>query len=69
LRLKVIVAVTEWKTVFTDNPWHVPIRPSPVNGLSKDSAADALQAKINKRLGFFGHKLGVVSIYDPAAVE
>jgi len=45
LRLKIIVPVTEWKAAFVDNPWHVSIKPTPVNGLSKDSAADALQVR------------------------
>lgn len=45
LRLKLIVPVTEWKVAFADNPWHVLLKPSGVNGLTKDSAADALQTR------------------------
>jgi mRNA interferase MazF len=45
LRLKLIVPITDWKPVFVDNIWHVQLRPSATNGLSKDSAADALQTR------------------------
>lgn len=45
LRLKLIVPVTDWKPVFVENIWHVQLRPSSANGLTKDSAADALQTR------------------------
>jgi mRNA interferase MazF len=45
LRLKLIVPVTDWKPAFADNIWHVLLRPTPGNGLVKDSAADALQTR------------------------
>jgi len=45
LRLKLIVPITDWKPAFADNIWHVLLRPSPSNGLTKDSAADALQTR------------------------
>jgi mRNA interferase MazF len=45
LRVKLIVPVTDWKPVFADNIWHVLLRPTPTNGLIKDSAADALQTR------------------------
>lgn len=45
LRLKIIVPITDWKSAFAENIWHVPLRPSPTNGLTKDSAADALQTR------------------------
>jgi len=45
LRLKIIVPITEWQQSFEGNFWHVPIQPTPVNGLTKHSAADALQVR------------------------
>jgi len=45
LRVKIIVPVTEWKPAFADNPWLVMLKPTPSNGLAKDSAADALQTR------------------------
>jgi mRNA interferase MazF len=45
LRLKIIVPVTEWQAAFAGNPWHVQIKPIASNGLTKDSAADALQVR------------------------
>jgi mRNA interferase MazF len=45
LRLKIIVPITDWKAAFSENIWHVSLRPSPTNGLTKDSAADALQVR------------------------
>ena len=45
LPLKIIVPITEWQSSFEGNLWHVPLQPSAVNGLSKNSAADALQVR------------------------
>lgn len=45
LRLKIVVPITEWQPSFDGNLWHVPLQPSAVNGLSKNSAADALQVR------------------------
>ena len=40
LPLKLVAPVTEWKQAFMENIWHVRIKPSKENGLSKDSAVD-----------------------------
>lgn len=45
LRLKIIVPITEWQSSFEGNLWHVPLQPTVFNGLTKNSAADALQAR------------------------
>ena len=45
LRLKIIVPITEWQPSFEGNFWHVQIVNTPVNGLTKVSAADALQTR------------------------
>lgn len=45
LRVKLIVPITGWNAAFAENIWHVRLLPSPANGLSKESAADALQTR------------------------
>jgi mRNA interferase MazF len=45
LPLKVIVPFTEWKDRYSQAPWMVRIDPDQQNGLSKSSAADALQIR------------------------
>ncbi|GAB7027416.1 type II toxin-antitoxin system PemK/MazF family toxin [Geotalea toluenoxydans] len=57
LPIKLIVPITDWKDAFLGNLWHVRIDPDSRNGLSKTSAADALQVRgvdqrrLVKRLG------------------
>jgi mRNA interferase MazF len=45
LRLKIVVPITEWKPRYAAYPWFVPLAPTPTNGLTKDSGADAFQVK------------------------
>lgn len=45
LPLCIVVPITDWKTVFSQFSWFVPLSPTPENGLSKDSGADAFQIK------------------------
>ena len=45
LRLKIMVPITEWKTRYARYPWFVYLAPAPINGLTKDSGADAFQVK------------------------
>ena len=45
LPLKVIVPFTDWKDRYDQAPWMVKIDPERQNGLSKPSAADALQIR------------------------
>jgi mRNA interferase MazF len=45
LRLKIVVPITEWKLRYANYPWFVPLAPTPANGLTKDSGADAFQVK------------------------
>src|SRR3990172_10933699 len=57
LPLKVIVPFTEWKDRYDQAPWMVRVDSDEQNGLSKPSAADALQIRsvseqrLIKRLG------------------
>jgi mRNA interferase MazF len=45
LPLRVIVPLTEWKTSYAQYSWFVYVPMSALNGLSKDSGADAFQVK------------------------
>jgi mRNA interferase MazF len=45
LRLKIVVPITEWKPRFGSYPWFSHLAPTPTNGLTKDSGADAFQVK------------------------
>ena len=58
LRLRLIAPITEWKTTFLHNLWHVLIEPDGNNGLTKASAVDVLQLRgvstrrFMKKLGY-----------------
>jgi mRNA interferase MazF len=45
LPIKLIAPITDWKTYFTQNFWHIKIEPNTTNGLTKTSAIDALQIR------------------------
>lgn len=45
LPLKVVIPLTDWKDRYATAPWMVRIDPDEQNGLSKPSAADALQIR------------------------
>ena len=45
LRLKIVVPITEWKPRYVNYPWFVRLVPTPANGLTKESGADAFQVK------------------------
>ena len=45
LPLKIIVPITDWKDRYAQAPWMARLDPSPENGLSKVSAADAFQVR------------------------
>lgn len=45
LPLKLVVPITAWNSAFENHIWHVRLDPAPQNGLTKLSAADALQVR------------------------
>jgi mRNA interferase MazF len=45
LPLKLVVPITDWKDSFASDLWHIRLDPTNENGLTKPSAADALQAR------------------------
>ncbi len=60
LPVKLVAPVTDWKTYYAANLWHVRIDPDSQNGLTKTSAIDTLQIRGMDRRRFI-HKLGTVS--------
>ena len=45
LPLKLVAPITNWSPAFEGNIWHVRLNPTAQNGLTKPSAADALQIR------------------------
>jgi mRNA interferase MazF len=60
LPIKLVAPVTDWKTHYAANLWHVRVDPDANNGLTKPSAVDALQIRGMDRQRFI-HKLGKIS--------
>lgn len=58
--IKLIAPITDWKTYFSQNLWHIKIESDSTNGLSKDSAIDTLQLR-GVDLQRFIRKLGTIS--------
>ena len=67
LPLKVIVPFTEWKDRYEQAPWMVRIEPDKGNGLSKFSAADALQIRSVSQQRLV-QRLGVLSSIQIARI-
>lgn len=60
LPLRIVVPITAWSTAYAQSPWMINLRPSPTNGLSKVSAADAFQVK-SVSLHRFERRLGQIT--------
>lgn len=45
LPVRLVVPLTGWKSKHEQYHWRLAVKPSPVNGLTKESAADALQIR------------------------
>jgi mRNA interferase MazF len=67
LSLKVIVPFTDWKDRYDQAPWMVKIDPEQQNGLSKPSAADALQIRSVSQQRLV-KKLGILSPVQVAKI-
>ena len=63
LPLKLVVPMTDWKDYFAPNFWHICIEFTSENGLTKRSAADALQLR-TVDLRRFVRRLGVLCTAD-----
>jgi mRNA interferase MazF len=60
LPLRIVVPVTDWRSEFGSLSWFVFLPPTPENGLSKDSGADAFQVKSVSETRFV-RKLGDIT--------
>jgi mRNA interferase MazF len=60
LPIKLIAPITDWRTYFSQNFWHVKIESNSTNGLTKVSAIDTLQLR-GVDVQRFIRKLGSVS--------
>jgi len=63
LPIRVVVPITEWQERFAGRVWSVRLVPDGRNGLTKDSAADALQVRCVSEDRFV-RLLGVLSTDD-----
>lgn len=45
LPLRIVVPLTEWNERYSIAPWHIPIDPNAINGLTKKSSADTFQVR------------------------
>jgi mRNA interferase MazF len=63
LPLKLVVPITDWKDSFALDIWHIRLDPTNENGLTKPSAADALQARSLDTQRFIRH-IGTLSASD-----
>ena len=57
MQLQIVVPITGWKDQFTRYFWMVNLVPTPENGLTKESAADAFQVK-SLSVNRFQRKMG-----------
>ena len=60
LPIKLVAPTTGWQEKFAGNLWHVRIQPTAKNGLTKESAIDALQVR-SVSLDRFGRHVGRLS--------
>lgn len=60
LPIKLIAPITDWKSYFAQNFWHVKITPDTQNNLTKVSAVDTLQLRGVDTQRFM-EKLGIIS--------
>lgn len=60
LPVRIVAPITGWKSVFEKNIWHVRLKPTTRNGLTKESAVDALQVR-SADTSRFEEKLGRTS--------
>ncbi len=65
LPLRLVVPFTSWQPQFVGAPWLIPILPTPTNGLTNQSAADAFQTSSFSTERFL-RRFGVL---DAAEVE
>lgn len=62
LPVKIVAPLTGWQSHFANHLWHIPVKPTDNNGLSKKSAIDTLQVR-SITYGRFTKKLGVLDAH------
>ncbi len=67
LPLRLVVPITDWKPQYASYPWFTELQSNLSNGLSKDSGADAFQAK-SVSLARFVRRLGTLTSSQADAV-
>jgi mRNA interferase MazF len=63
LSLAIVVPVTGWKALWKDHPFFVPLAPTHLSGLDKQSAVDCFQTRAVSH-GRFLEKIGSISEAD-----
>ena len=76
LSIKLVVPITKWQEQFSADIWHILVEPNATNGLTMDSAADALQIRavaeerfIKKRGRFNATLMGEIAAAVAAVIE
>src|SRR5262245_4561320 len=59
LPLRIIVPITEWNPAYSNYLWFVNLKPTPSNGLTKESGADGFQVK-SVSVDRFVKRLGIL---------
>ncbi len=67
IALHIITPITGWQPQFVRYFWMIKLDPTPTNGLTKASAADAFQVK-SLSVGRFQRKLGVATADHMAGI-
>ncbi len=67
LALRVIVPLTGWHPAFARAFWHTRVEPTPDNGLTKESSADAFQVR-SLSLERFTAKIGALTSEEMDAI-
>jgi mRNA interferase MazF len=60
MKLRIVVPITGWQAQFSAYFWMVRLTPTPPNGLTKDSVADAFQIK-SVSIKRFQNRLGLLT--------
>ena len=68
LPLRIIVPITDWNERYSYALWMIKLLPSPMNGLTKDSAVDCFQIRSVSETRFI-RKLGQVDEYSMESIR
>src|SRR5437667_7146831 len=55
LPLRIVAPITDWKPAYANFAWFVHLPATPMNGLTKESGADAFQVKSVSEARFIDH--------------